>query len=303
MAEPPSPATAAGRLLLVDGHAYAYRAFYAIRHLSSPDGKPTNAIYGFVKMFSRMCEKVRPTHVGVLWDGGLAAERMAILPEYKQQREPMPADLETQLDEMVAYLGAARVTSICRDGVEADDLIATLARRAARENFSVVIASADKDFMQLVSPHVGLLNPNDKSENIWSAAEVRVKSGVEPEQVVDWLSLIGDGVDNIPGVEGVGPKTAAALLARFGTVKQLYARLADVKSEKMRAKLAASEVLVQRNREMIRLRDDLPTLPPLSEFAMRSADDAALLSFYSRWGFRTLRVELEAKLHRQPELL
>lgn len=302
MTTQPSLPAATGKLLVVDGHAYAYRAFYAIRSLTSPEGKPTNAIYGFVKMLARMRDRVQPTHLVVTWDGGLAAERMALLPDYKQQRAPMPAELEPQLDEMAAYLGAAKIASICREGVEADDLIATFARRAERENFSVVIASADKDFMQLVSPHIGLLNPNDKSENIWSAAEVRAKSGVEPEQIVDWLSLIGDSVDNIPGVEGVGPKTATALLAQFGTIKKLYARLAEVKSEKTRANLSAAADAVQRNREMIRLRDDLLELPLLTDFAARPPDNAALLALYSRWGFKTLRAELEAKLRHPLEL-
>ncbi len=302
MTEQPSLPAATGKLLIVDGHAYAYRAFYAIRSLTSPAGKPTNAIYGFVKMLTRMRDRLQPTHLVVTWDGGLAAERMALLPDYKQQRAPMPTDLESQMDEMVAYLGAARIASICREGVEADDLIATFARSAERENFSVVIASGDKDFMQLVSPRIGLLNPNDKSENIWGAAEVRAKSGVEPEQIVDWLSLVGDSVDNIPGVQGVGPKTASALLAQFGTIKKIYEQLADVKSEKTRANLLAAEAAMQRNREMIRLRDDLLALPALMDFVARSADDAALLALYFRWGFRTLHAELEAKLRRPLEL-
>ncbi len=298
----PSLSSAAGKLLVVDGHAYAYRAFYAIRNLTSPEGKPTNAIYGFVKMLGRMRERVQPTHLAVMWDGGLAAERMKLLPEYKQQRAPMPTDLRSQFDEMDAYLGAARITSICHEGVEADDLIATAARCAERENFSVVIASADKDFMQLVSARIGLLNPNDKSENIWSAAEVRAKSGVEPEQIVDWLSLVGDSVDNIPGVQGIGPKTAAVLLAQFGTIEKLYAQLGEVKSEKTRAHLCAAEAEMRRNRELIRLRDDLATLPPLANFETRPMDEAALLALYSRWGFRTLHTELEAKLRLPPEL-
>lgn len=302
MTTQPSLPVTTGKLLVVDGHAYAYRAFHAIRSLTSPEGKPTNAIYGFVKMLTRMRGRVQPTHLVVTWDGGLAAERMELLPSYKQQRAPMPVDLEPQLDEMVAYLGAANIASICREGIEADDLIATFARRAEREKFSVVIASADKDFMQLVSPQIGLLNPNDKSENIWGAAEVRAKSGVEPEQIVDWLSLIGDSVDNIPGVEGVGPKTAAALLAQFGTVGKLYASLAEIKSEKTRANLAAAAEVVHRNREMIRLRDDLSDVPLLTDFLVRPSDDAGLLSLYGRWGFRTLHAEIDAKMRRGAEL-
>ncbi|MEI9961759.1 MAG: PIN domain-containing protein [Limisphaerales bacterium] len=147
------------RLLIIDGHAYAYRAFYAIRELHSPSGQPTNAIYGFVKMLAKMRTGIVPTHLVVVWDGGLSAERMAVLPEYKAHRPEMPDDLKPQLDEIAAYLQAAGVASICHDSVEADDYIACLARRAVEAGMAVVIASADKDFMQLVSPQIGLLNP------------------------------------------------------------------------------------------------------------------------------------------------
>ncbi len=246
------------RLLIVDGHAYAYRAFYAIRELRSPSGQPTNAIYGFVKMLAKMREAVGPTHLMVVWDGGLSVERVADLPEYKAQRPEMPDDLRPQLDGIVSYLQAAGVASFRRDGVEADDYIACLARHAAAAGMTVVIASADKDFMQLVSPMVGLLNPNDKSETVWTHEQVRAKTGVEPAQIVDWLALMGDSVDNIPGVPGVGPKTAADLLNQFGSVAGLYARLAGVKSEKLRGALRLSAAEVRRNLKLVRLQDDLP---------------------------------------------
>src|SRR6185503_6264728 len=209
------------RLLIVDGHAYAYRAFHAIRELRSPAGQPTNAIYGFIKMLAKMRARLSPSHLIVVWDGGLSAERMAALPEYKAQRPEMPADLGQQIDEIIRYLEAANIASFCRDGVEADDYIACLARRAHNADMDVVIASSDKDFMQLVLPGIGLLNPNDKTETVWTADQVRAKTGVEPSQIVDWLSLLGDSVDNIPGVPGVGPKTAADLLPQFGSVAAL----------------------------------------------------------------------------------
>jgi DNA polymerase-1 len=246
------------RLLIVDGHAYAYRAFYAIRELRSPTGNPTNAIYGFVKMLVKMRVKMQPTHLVVVWDGGLSDERMAVLPSYKAHRPEMPEALRPQLDEIVSYLKAAGIESFEREGVEADDYIACLARHATKADMAVVIASADKDFMQLVSPQVGLLNPNDKSETVWTAEQVRAKTGVEPEQIVDWLALMGDAVDNIPGVPGVGPKTAADLLKRFGSVKELLKRLEEVKQEKLRASLLASVADVKRNLNLVRLQDDLP---------------------------------------------
>jgi len=280
------------RLLIVDGHAYAYRAFHAIRSLRSPEGRPTNAIYGFVKMLGKMRARLEPTHLMVVWDGGLSAERMALLPEYKAQRPEMPDDLKPQLDEMTGYLQAAGVASFCRDGVEADDYIAGLARRAAEAGMAVVIASSDKDFMQLVSKRIGLLNANDKTETIWTDEQVRAKAGVEPSQIVDWLSLTGDSVDNIPGVPGVGPKTAAELLNRFGSVGALYERLDEVRSEKLRANLRAAEPILRRNRDLVRLREDLPCEFSPGDLVPRPADAGRLRELYRGWGFRSLLAAL-----------
>jgi DNA polymerase-1 len=281
------------RLLIVDGHAYAYRAFFAIRELRSPSGQPTNAIYGFVKMLAKMRESVKPTHVIAVWDGGLSAARVADLPEYKAQRPEMPDDLRPQLDGIVSYLQAAGVASFRRDGVEADDYIACLARHAAAAGMTVVIASADKDFMQLVSPGVGLLNPNDKSETVWTQEQVRAKTGVEPAQIVDWLGLMGDSVDNIPGVPGVGPKTAADLLNRFGSADKIYARLAEVKSEKLREALRISAAAVQRNLKLVRLQDDLPCDFSPEELTGKPADAGRLAELFRQWGFNGMLKALE----------
>jgi DNA polymerase-1 len=317
------------RLLIGDGHAYAYRAFYAIRSLTSPAGQPVNAVFGFVKMLVKLRGLLQPSHWIVVWDGGLSAERVQAWPEYKAQRPAMPADLGAQLDEIVSYLAAANVSSFCREGVEADDYIACLARRAEAAGFEVVIASSDKDFMQLVSlgsggsglgsgasarvprPEardpdsgwIGLLNPNDKSETVWSAEQVRSKTGVEPTQIVDWLSLVGDSVDNIPGVPGVGPKTATELLRQFGSVAELYGRLAAVKSERIRGALRLAEADVRRNLGLVRLDESLACEFLPEALAVRSGDGGRLAELFRRWGFRSLLAELEASAGRQRILI
>jgi DNA polymerase-1 len=291
------------RLLIIDGHAYAYRAFHAIRDLRSPAGRPTNAIYGFVKMLEKMRQAVGPTHLIVVWDGGLSDVRMAVLPEYKAHRPEMPEDLRPQLDEIGSYLSAVGMAEFCGEGVEADDYIACLARRAADAGWDVVIASADKDFMQLVSARVGLLNPNDKSGVIWGREQVCAKAGVAPEQVADWLALMGDAVDNIPGVPGVGTKTAAGLLQKFGTVDGLFARLDEVKSEKLRTALRGSVAAVRRNLELVRLQE-VPCAFVPEELAPRPADREKLRGLFQRWGFRGMLAELEVRLpERQVELI
>jgi len=282
------------RLLIVDGHAYAYRAFHAIRELRAPTGEPTNAIFGFIKMLAKMRDAVSPSHRIVVWDGGLSADRVTALPEYKAQRPEMPADLSAQIDEIVGYLESANIASYCEDRVEADDYIACLASRFAGRDAEVVIASSDKDFMQLVGPGIGLLNPNDKSESIWGVEQVRNKTGVEPSQVVDWLALVGDSVDNIPGVPGVGPKTAADLLRQFGSVEVLYRRLSDVKSDRLRVALENSTDAVRRNQALVRLKADLPCDVSLEELRETPADADRLAPLYRRWGFRSLLAEVEA---------
>ena len=289
------------RLLIVDGHAYAYRAFHAIRELRSPAGQPTNAIYGFVKMLEKMRLAVKPSHLQVVWDGGLNAERLAALPDYKAQRPEMPADLRPQLDGIVDFLAAAEIASYRQDGVEADDYIATLARRVT-DGWNVVIASSDKDFMQLVSARVGLLNPNDKTGTIWGREQVLAKTGVEPEQVADWLALMGDAVDNIPGVPGVGPKTAAELLKQFGAVDALLARLDEVKSDRLRQALRDSTATVRRNQKLVRL-PEVPCEFLPARLVVGQGDRERLRRLFAGWGFKGLLAALGAAGEEQAELI
>jgi DNA polymerase I len=281
------------RLLIVDGHAFAYRAFFAIRSLSGPDGSPTNAIYGFIRMLGPILTKTQPSHVIVIWDGGLAPERMALHGEYKSHRPEMPPMLEQQLDPIVAYLHAANIYSFMRPDCEADDYIAALTKRALADGLGVVIASSDKDFMQLLSPDVHLLNPNDKSGELWGPEEVQAKMGVNPTQIVDFLSLTGDAVDNISGVPGVGTKTAGSLLHQFGSVDSLFCRLEEVRPERLRASLQSAMETVRRNQKLVQLNTEVPFEVALEELVCRQPNVAALRELYSGWGFKTLLRELE----------
>ena len=280
------------RLLIIDGHAFAYRAFYGIRGLTSPSGQPTNAIYGFINMLAKLEAQVLPTHAVVVWDGGLDEERVEELDDYKGQRDPMPDDMEVQLDEMVEYLEAEGWVSVCDDGVEADDRIGQLAKRAEAEGFEVAIASSDKDFLQLINDRVKMWNPADKSGVLMDAAAVVAKTGVQPSQIVDWLSLVGDAADNIPGVPGVGVKTAAVLLNEFGSVDGIYARLAEVKRDKQRESLAAAEAIVRRNQSLVSLKLDLPCAPELDDLRRGFQDTARLEKLYKKCGFNMFLKDL-----------
>ncbi len=290
------------RLLIIDGHAYAYRAFYAIRDLRNPQGQPTNAIYGFLKMLEKMRLAIKPTHLVAVWDGGLSSERMAALPEYKANRPEMPEDLRPQLDQIAECLDALGVSRFSAAGVEADDYIGCLARQAAAVGWNVVVASADKDFMQLVSDGVGLLNPNDKKGIVWGRDQVYAKAGVAPEQIADWLALMGDSVDNIAGVPGVGAKTAAALLQQFGSIEVMFARLTEVKSEKMRAVLKASEAIVRRNQRLVELSSVACDFVP-DQLLTRPVDVVKLSGLYENFGFNGLLATLKSQSPQQAELI
>jgi len=280
------------KLLLVDGHAYAYRAYHAIRSLNGPDGAPTNAIFGFIKMMLKLDLTLSPTHRLVIWDGGLSSERVAALPSYKAQRPPTPDALAAQLPQLVEWLDAAGWESLEEEGAEADDWIGTYARRAEAAQWQTIIASSDKDFHQLVTERIGLFNPNDKSDKVWCAADVEAKIGVSPAQVVDWLALVGDTVDNIPGVPGVGPKTATDLLKRFGSIEALLLGVATIKHEKLRNDVQTHAEALRRNQLMVRLRCELVGGPDLCALAPRPAAKDRLRQMYRRWGFRSLLSEL-----------
>ncbi len=275
------------RLLIIDGHAFAYRAFFAIRGLSSPSGQPTNAIYGFIKMLEKLEASFLPSHTVVVWDGGLDEDRVEGLVDYKAQRDPMPDDMEVQLDEIVTYLEANGIASICDDGIEADDRIGQLAKRAEEEGYDVAIASSDKDFFQLINDRVKMLNPADKSGEPMDADAVEAKTGVRPHQIVDWLSLVGDAADNIPGVPGIGVKTAASLLNEFGSVDGIYERLVEVKRDKQRESLAIFESNVRRNQKLVALKFNLPMEPELDSLRKGFEDTNKLNKLYKKWGFKT----------------
>lgn len=276
-------------LLLIDGHAHAYRAFHAIRNLTGPDGAPTNALFGFVKAVEKLLGTWQPTHVAGVWDGGLAEERTAVLPGYKANRPPMPDALAAQMDGLMEWLEARGCLSLCQNGVEADDWIARLAAVGRENGARVLISTSDKDFMQLVSEDVQLINPADRDGVPTDPAAVRTRTGVEPAQIVDWLSLVGDSVDNIPGVPGVGPKTAAALLQQFGTCEAVYSGLREVAPERVRQALEIAREDVVRNQALVRLDPSVGRHVPWADLQLKPSDSARLGGLYERWGFRSLR--------------
>ena len=280
-------------VLLYDAYSLIYRAFFAIRFLTGPDGAPVNAIYGLAKMLRKMNADHRPSHHAAVFDLGAPQKRLALLPSYKAQRPPTPPDLDRQLPSIRELLQAMRVPIVEIEGDEADDIIATLAMRAADTDRAVLIASSDKDFMQSVGPRIRLLRPDGKETVIVDPDGVRARFGVAPGQMVDLLSLLGDSVDNIPGVPGVGEKTAAQLLQTYSTLDNLLAHVSEIAKPKLRESLSASAERLQTNRQLIALQLDVPLPRDWDALRVQPPDAPALAVLYRRFGFKSLLAELE----------
>ncbi|MFM7375149.1 MAG: 5'-3' exonuclease H3TH domain-containing protein, partial [Chthoniobacterales bacterium] len=278
---------------------YAYRSFFAIQGLKNSKGEPTNAVFGFVKALRKMLADLKPDLVGVVWDAGLPERRMELLPSYKQQREETPDDLDVQfavIEEAVAALGAHNLSL---EGHEADDLIAAYAAAARQDKADIIIATNDKDIYALVDGKTRIYSTNksDVGESkdgfaLLGSAEVEAKWGVPPEKIPDVLALTGDAVDNIPGVEGVGPKTAAKLVLEHGSVAALLDNPAAVKNEKLRAKVEAAAARIRDNMELVRLDENLPLPVPLGDLGVKP-DLGAVVALAKKCEFRSLLAEYE----------
>ena len=289
------------KLLLIDGHYYVYRSFFAIRELSNSRGEPTNAIYGFVKTVRRMVKDLAPDLGAVVWDMGMPQRRVALQPAYKQQRAEMPDLMRPQLtfiQNLVPMLGFA---SLWLPDTEADDLMGSYAVAARARGDDVVLATNDKDLFQLVNGNVkvyttnkaDLAAPSDTFALLGIEA-VRKKWSVDPGQIGDVLALIGDNVDNIPGVEGLGPKGAATLLNTHHSLDALLADLDAVKNERIREKLKAACAQIEQNREMVRLDLDLPLPQPLDALAIRPRWPE-LIAELEKCEFKSLLAEVRAE--------
>jgi DNA polymerase-1 len=290
------------RLLLVDGHYYLYRSFFAIRGLSNSRGEPTNAIYGFVKALRRMLADVKPDLAAVIWDAGLPERRTQLQPQYKQHRDEMPVDLDVQqepIQEIVPLLGVA---SLFLENTEADDLIASYVIEARKQEIECVVATNDKDILQLVREGVSIystvkadVGEGNGGFKLLGVPEVRAKWGVEPELIADVLALTGDSADNIPGVPGVGGKTAAKWINQYGSLDHLLK--SDDLDPKVREKVEASRELIVANRQMVALDLDLPLPMPIPE--MRVAPRyVELIESLRRCEFRSLTAEVEREAER-----
>ena len=283
-------------MLLVDGSSYLYRAYHAMPNLTAPGGFPTGAIHGFIAMMNKLRADIGAEHAACVFDAKGKTFRDDWYPAYKANRSPMPEALAQQIEpihEAVRLLGWPVIEP---PGIEADDAIGTLARRAAQSGHRVIISTGDKDLAQLVNERVTLINT--MSNETLDVAGVTAKFGVPPELIVDYLSLVGDTVDNVPGVEKVGPKTAVKWLTEYGSLDAVIAaadRMGGAVGENLRRALgwlpmARKLVTVVTDCD---LAGQVPGWPSLDALALQDADRGALLEFYNRYGFRAFKRELE----------
>ncbi len=295
-----------GRLFLVDGYALIYRAFFAMlsRPLTTSRGENTSVPWGIANFLLRLRERHHPDYVAWVNDAGSTA-RHELLPEYKATREKLDEQLQQDFDRSVErveqLLSAFRVPLVTVDGYEADDVIATVAERASSAGLDVVIVSGDKDFYQLISPRIALLNPGRGGpaaveEQTVTPANAAERLGVPPERTVDFLALVGDSADNIPGVHGIGEKTAQKLIAEYGGLDDILAHAADVPGKRAREALLAHADKARLSRQLVTLHRDVPVDLDLAQLSAREPDWPAVLGLLRELEFTSLARTLGEKV-------
>lgn len=278
------------RLHIVDGHSYIYRAFYAIRRLSTSKGFPTNSIYGFIQMLLKVVRDERPDGLAVVFDPKGPTHREEVFAAYKAQRQPMPDSLVVQVPYIQKVVEAFGIPSITVEGYEADDVIGTLAHRAVGEGYDVTIVTGDKDLLQLVSENVSVY---DTMKDVrYDADGVRGRFGVPPSGVVEILGLMGDASDNIPGVSGIGEKTARELIEAFGTIEGVLSRIEEVPRPKLREILRAGAESARLSRGLATIETNAPVEIDLGSLARGEPDRTALAALFRDLEFKSLLKEL-----------
>jgi DNA polymerase-1 len=278
------------RVFLIDGNSQMYRAYHAIRGLTGPDGRSTNAVYGFTTMLRKLIGDHKPEYVAASFDVAGPTFREELRADYKANRAPMPLDLVEQVPLVHEACEAMGVPILTSERFEADDVIGTLARQARAEGFDVVLVTGDKDFFQLVSDGIAVYNPRD--EGTWyDAGGVVSKFGVRPDQVVDVLALMGDSVDNIKGVPGIGEKGARDLIAAHGTLDVLLEAAPSVPQKRYREALMAHAGAARESRELARIRTDVPVTFDAEALRYRGPSRERCFALFSSLGFRSLVAE------------
>ncbi len=287
------------RLYIIDGHSYIYRAFYALKNLSTSQGMPTNAIFGFTNMLLKVIKEKAPDLVAIVFDPPGPTRRHIEYKEYKSHRPPMPRDLVPQIPYIHKLVQAFRIPVFMENGQEADDVIATLARKAETSGIEVVIVTGDKDILQLVGPNIKVYDT--MKEKVYEPKDVEERFGVPTDRVVEIMGLMGDASDNIPGVPGIGEKTAQALIRQYETIENAIKHASEISKPKLRQSLMENAHLARLSRELARLCDDLPLAIDYNALKVAEPDNPALLALLRELEFPSLLkyVTIEAEQEKQ----
>ena len=285
-AESAAPSVEPKSLILVDGSSFLFRAFHALPPLTAPDGTPTGAIHGVINMLQKLRREENPDRMAVVFDAPGPTFRDEIYPAYKAQRPPLPDDLRVQIEPVHELVRALGFPLLCVSGVEADDVIGTLMHQARQKGEPVLVATADKDFAQLVTEGIRLVNT--MSNTVLDEAAIEAKYGITAAQFIDYLTLVGDTVDNVPGVPGCGPKTAAKWLNEWQSLDNLMAHADQVKG-KVGESLRASMEFLPIGRDLVTIRTDCDLPITLADLAVQAPDVDAVRALAERFGLNTLR--------------
>ncbi len=280
-------------IYLIDGTGYIHRAYHAIRGLTNSKGLPTNAAFGFTRMLLKLIEDRNPRYAGMFFDAKGPTFRHEMYKDYKANRPPMPEDMAAQIPYIKEITAAFRLPIVEMQGFEADDLIGTYAQIAEKSGYSVVMVTADKDFIQLVTPQTLIWDP--MKDVIIDAQFVKKTYGVEPSQIVDVMGLSGDASDNVPGVPGIGQKTALKLIQNFGSIQQLYQAVDSVTPQKQQDKLTLYRGQAFLSRDLVTIETGVPVSADLSVFELGPPDTAALSLLFKTLEFRQLQQAMSAK--------
>jgi DNA polymerase-1 len=276
------------KFYLIDATAYCYRAYYALKGLSTSYGQPTNAVFGFVNFLNKILKQNNPNYLGICFDVSRDTFRQRKFAEYKIQRPQMPEPLVSQIPFIKQIIQAYDIAFYEKAGFEADDLIASLAKRARQEGLDVVIVSSDKDILQLVDEHIVVFNPYKDKGTVYDLKKIKDSFGISPSQIIDLISLAGDSADNIPSVKGVGEKTTVKLIKEFKSIDGILANLEKVKPERLQKAIRESIPQIKMNRSIVKLRSDVELEFNLDKLKHKQPDYSTLYRIYRELEFKSL---------------
>ncbi|MFT4718067.1 MAG: DNA polymerase-1 [Rickettsiales bacterium] len=283
------------KIVLIDSYSFVFRAYFSMPGLVRKDGTPVGAVYGFTKMMLRLLASLDFTHIVAVFDSGSKTFRNEIYPEYKAHRPECPEDLKPQFPIIRQVAESLNMATLEKKNYEADDLIATIAKMVDPEEYDVLIISPDKDLMQLVSDHIKIYDAG--KDKMVDREVVREKFGVNPEQVLDILALMGDAADNIPGVKGVGLKTASELVSKFGSMENIYQNLDQITQKKRKEYLENDHENAKLSKILARLEEKVDFEDDISDFAVRPIDPKKLISFLEAQNFNSLAIKVRAEFN------